>query len=584
MRVHATLDPAADLRRPPGAGRALRRSAAAAVAGLAAALSGGCGAILQGSDIGPDGRSRTDARLRQMVAAGHADSALAWLNAEPDRLPGDDVLDHLYFGALAHQAGLYEESSLWLRSANELAEDRYSKSVFRSALSLVANDRVLPYEPGETERLLINYYNAKNHLALDDADGAAVEARRLSILLDRYDDESAPTPLRRAFRAFASAVFAAAGEWNDSDVAARKSSALGPLWRPEEPWVHPVDDAHGVVAVPLAEIVAGLPGAAERGTAETGRLLVVVEHGRVAQLVEETAFLTLDDRDRDHLSHGGRRRVYASMNLARRMAPDAADSDFLAALTEAEADAAREEAEAAREEAEAREKRDRDADSRADDAPAREAPAADGGPPPPPPVLEPAPDDSDEETGPSVVRSGATAGGHVERERSEEYHVNPYVMRIAWATYRRPPERRGTGRTSLLVGDETGAAARLSIDLSGGVMADHRRDQAWAIARAVARSGVKLAITRAIETEAGEKNEAVGRILGAVANAGAVLSERADVRTWALVPDWLELLRLDLPAGEHRIGLSLPTGERVDLGAVSVLPGRTQVRFVGRAD
>ena len=554
------------------------------VAGLAAALSGACGAILQGSDIGPDGRSRTDARLRQMVAAGHADSALAWLNAEPDRLPGDDVLDHLYFGALAHQAGLYEESSLWLRSANELAEDRYSKSVFRSALSLVANDRVLPYEPGETERLLIHYYNAKNHLALDDADGAAVEARRLSILLDRYDDESAPTPLRRAFRAFASAVFAAAGEWNDSDVAARKSSALGPLWRPEEPWVHPVDDAHGFVAVPLAEIVAGLPGAAEHGTPGTGRLLVVVEHGRVAQLVEETAFLTLDDRDRDHLSHGGRRRVYASMNLARQMAPDAADSAFLAALTEAGADAAREEAEAAREEAEAREKRDRDADSRADDAPAREAPAADGRPPPPAPVLEPAPDDPDEGTGPSVVPSGATAGGHVEGERSEEYHVNPYVMRIAWATYRRPPERRGTGRTSLLVGDELGAAARLSIDLSGAVMADHRRDQAWAIARAVARSGVKLAITRAIETEAGEKNETVGRILGAVANAGAVLSERADIRSWALVPDRLELLRLDLPAGEHRIVLSLPTGERVDLGAVSVVPGRTQVRFVGRAN
>ncbi len=108
---------------------------------------------------------------------------------------------------------------------------------------------------------------------------------------------------------------------------------------------------------------------------------------------------------------------------------------------------------------------------------------------------------------------------------------------------------------------------------------DHRRDVAWAIARAVARAGVKLALTRAIETEAGEKNETVGRILGAVANAGAALTERADLRSWALVPDRLELLRIDLPPGHHRIELVTPSGGRLDLGRVRVAAGRTRLLF-----
>ena len=586
--------------RAPGGGKSAHRTLRGALLGLVVALgAGGCGGVLRGPELDPEGRSITDLRLRRLVAAGHADSALAWLRAEPDRLSGDDVLDHLYFGALAHHAGLYQESSLWLRAAYELAEDRYSRSVSRSALSLVINDRVLPYEPGETERLLIHYYNAKNHLGMGDLDGAGVEARRLSLLLDRFDAGSEPTALRAGFRAFASAVFAAAGEPNDAEVAARKARAQGAsAWWDAAPSSHPVaDDARAGGA--------GVPAVADaRPAAGTGRVVVVVEHGRVAQLVEETAFLTLDEDDHDHLRHGSRRRAFASLNLARELAPEAADSTFLAALEDARADAEREAAEerAARE-AEAKEKdgaerktrpaegetppaegepkesgstegeQDRKAPAGGSEADRSGDPApADVGPPPVAPVLEPA----GERLGEGRVRV-AGEGPPRRRARDDDDRL-PYVMRLAWATFRPRPQRPRTS-TRVLVDGQPGDAARLPLELSAGVMADEAAGRPWAIARAVARAGAKLAITRAIEEEAGEENETVGRILGAVANVGAALLERADIRSWALVPDRVEILRVDLRPGEHALALRSASGEALDLGTVRVAERATTVVF-----
>lgn len=571
---------------------------------LALALgAGGCSGILRGPELDPQGRSITDLRLRRLVAAGQADSALAWLRAEPDRLSGDDVLDHLYFGALAHHAGLYQESSLWLRAAYELAEDRYSRSVSRSALSLVINDRVLPYEPGETERLLIHYYNAKNHLGMGDLDGAAVEARRISLLLDRFDAGSEPTPLRAGFRAFASAVFAAADEPNDAEVAARKARAQGAsAWWEAAPSWHPVaDDAHAGGA--------GGPAVADaRPAAGTGRVVVVVEHGRVAQLVEETAFLTLDEADHDHLRHGRRRRAFASLSLARELAPEAADSTFLAALEDARADAEKEAAEerAARE-AEAKEKdgaerktrpaegetppaegEPKESDSTEGEGRDRKGPAggseadrsgdpdrpADGGPPPAAPVLDPA---GERLGGGSVRVAGEDPPRRRVRDDDDDDRL-PYVMRLAWATFR-PLPQRPRASTRVLVDGHPGDAARLPLDLSAAVMADEAEGRPWAIARAVARAGAKLAITRAIEEEAGEENETVGRILGAVANVGAALLERADTRSWALVPDRVEILRVDLPPGEHALALRSGSGEDLDLGMVWVAERATTVVF-----
>ncbi|HSM35565.1 MAG TPA: hypothetical protein VK837_04135 [Longimicrobiales bacterium] len=552
-------------RRVPGFGARATRVGGGLAGAVACVAVTGCAGLLPGPTMDPQGRSLDDIRLRQMVSAGLADSALAWLRAEPNRLPGDDVLDRLYFGVLTHQAGLYAESSLWLQAAHELAEDRYTKSISRSALSLLVNDRVLPYEPGETERMLIHYYNAKNHMALGDLDGAAVEARRLSMLLDRYDEESEPTHLRAGFRAFASAVFAAAGDRNDADVAARKARAqgVGAWWEPA-PDAHPVADDVHFLGVPIDGDDA--PGAPARGT---GRVVVVVERGRIAQMVEESAFLTLDDDRRHHLRRGRHRRTWASLSLAGELAPettgDAAFQDALeAARAEAEREAEEEAEEEAKQAAAAGDGRDIGGDDRGNE----------GATAPRRPTLDPSP----ERIGSPEIRRAGRDRRRARDDGDDDYDENPYIMRIAWATYRRAPVRTQAA-PRLVVGEADAAAARLALDLSAGVIADDLAHRGWVIARAIARAGTKLAITRAIENEAGEKNEAVGRILGAVANAGAVLLERADTRSWALVPDRLEVLRIDLPAGDHPLAVRLGTGEVLDLGVVRVTDRATRILF-----
>ncbi len=55
-------------------------------------------------------------------------------------------------------------------------------------------------------------------------------------------------------------------------------------------------------------------------------------------------------------------------------------------------------------------------------------------------------------------------------------------------------------------------------------------------------------------------------------------TESADTRCWGLLPDRIQVLRLELPAGEHRIGLRPANGTEV-LGSeatktVTIVDGR----------
>lgn len=207
-----------------GAGRRLFLLAA-----LAAFAGSGCAGVFSRYDIAPSGLRRSDDRLRQDLAFGRADSALARLAGAGEGAPEDDLLRALYTGILAHYAGAYDSSNAALQRAADLAEDRYTKRISRAALSLITSDNVLPYEPGWTERLLIHYYGALNYLKGGDRDGAAVEARRLALLLEREAErerDERTTPLLAALRYFTGVVFEAAGEWNDADVAYRNALRL----------------------------------------------------------------------------------------------------------------------------------------------------------------------------------------------------------------------------------------------------------------------------------------------------------------------------------------------------------------------
>jgi hypothetical protein len=68
-----------------------------------------------------------------------------------------------------------------------------------------------------------------------------------------------------------------------------------------------------------------------------------------------------------------------------------------------------------------------------------------------------------------------------------------------------------------------------------------------------------------------------GETAGKLANMGASLLERADVRSWHLLPQEVQLFRLALPAGRRSLRVELSSEGTVprvvELGEVTVRPG-----------
>jgi hypothetical protein len=97
----------------------------------------------------------------------------------------------------------------------------------------------------------------------------------------------------------------------------------------------------------------------------------------------------------------------------------------------------------------------------------------------------------------------------------------------------------------------------------------------------VARTALKYELARGIEKELDKKNELLGDIAFLTANAAAAMFERADTRSWHLLPDELSVVRLRLPPGNHPLTLEVETdggGTRlIDLGAVDVRDGGVHV-------
>ena len=103
--------------------------------------------------------------------------------------------------------------------------------------------------------------------------------------------------------------------------------------------------------------------------------------------------------------------------------------------------------------------------------------------------------------------------------------------------------------------------------------ADERRERGGIVARAAARAAAKYAVVKAVRDKKGE-------IAGTLANVGASLLERADVRSWHLLPSEITLLRLRLPAGPQRITLRIGSGAQtriVEVGTVLVHAGSVEL-------
>jgi uncharacterized protein len=91
-------------------------------------------------------------------------------------------------GVLLHLAGDYRESNTVLEEADRLAEELFTRSLSAETMSFISNDNVIPYAGEDYESVYINYYKARNYLALGDLQAARVESRKVDEKLNYFTD------------------------------------------------------------------------------------------------------------------------------------------------------------------------------------------------------------------------------------------------------------------------------------------------------------------------------------------------------------------------------------------------------------
>jgi tetratricopeptide (TPR) repeat protein len=509
----------------------LRAARGLAMAGLLAALAGCGGAARYPAMPSPQSLppqspllsrtlGQTDAWLRWYLMTGRADSA-AHLLAQRGVAPRDDLLRRLQLGVVLHEGGRWAESNEAFEWAEREADDRYARKLRQQVGSLLVNDGVVDFTPARPEMAMIPYYRMLNYLALGEKDEALVEARKAGAWIERVEDGGRPPCLGEGFVEYvAGLVYQAHGERNDALVAFRQAERSFDACQER--------DASGRPAQLGEDLVRAAQALGLREVADSARARYRVGalpaapgpgSGELVVLVEQ-----------GWVAHR-------------------AGQDIHVPIDQQEADSA----------------------------------GGRGGFSP----------------GFAEQLSGRLFSNLMERSvwgdalddrphrQIAEMAEGDYVMKMAWPVYRL--EACGTPRVRVVVTDtaldepivqEAGA----SEDLSSQVVRAFEATRPSLFARMVARGLAKYAISHDLERHARDKGgEFAGWLTGAVTNAAGNVLERADTRSWSLLPDRIGVARFSLPAGEHRVKVETlaPDGSvstSVDLGVVNVAAGSTVFR------
>ena len=155
---------------------------------------------------------------------GQSEDAYTYLQKHTPKKPDIPFLFEL--GLVAHYANKFQESSTAFAQAADIAEDRYTKSVSKEVSSLITSDKLRPYPGTRYERLLSHYYRAINYVYQGELDGALVECRRATGLINYFKDEKDYDFFGTGFLAYLSGVlFEATGEWNDAYISYKQAAA-----------------------------------------------------------------------------------------------------------------------------------------------------------------------------------------------------------------------------------------------------------------------------------------------------------------------------------------------------------------------
>ena len=158
------------------------------------------------------------------LKTGKPDAAYTYLQKHAPKKSDIPFLFEL--GVVAHYANEFTASNAAFNQAADIAEDRYTKSVSKEVGSLVTSDKLRPYAGTRYERLLSHYYRALNYIYQGQLDGALVECRRATNLINYFKGEDENYEFfGAAFLAHLSAMlFEATGELNDAFISYRQAA------------------------------------------------------------------------------------------------------------------------------------------------------------------------------------------------------------------------------------------------------------------------------------------------------------------------------------------------------------------------
>lgn len=502
-------------------------------------------ATIRSYDVAPNGLEKSDQALRDLLARANGDRST--LSAH-GKMPKDRLLKALYEGTIAYYGGDYNAAVKRFELAYQLTEDRYTKSLSRGVGSLLVNDKVMEYLPGENERLFIHYYAALAYLRKNEPGEAAVEARRLVYQLQRLDEKAGARDrqTRAMLRYFAGTVFEAAGETNDALVAYRNAAlALG-------------DTA----------------GARRETLTADGNVVVIVEQGFVAHRVNQSLWIGLGrneaqlfvTRDDDRYRRG-------AFGVATRVESSLAEREDAGLFVSEQPRAMQFDApmsldSVATEVADSLAAKDAGPDSVMREIPSRSVPTTVVSLPPvadATAVSRPQPARTNK--GPDGwIREHILKGNEASKVMSETSSVeindsrrkkghrlddDDRILRVSLPAFHR---LRSTSLPTVTVGDSVVVGARVSASLSEAVVADYARSRNAVLARAVARAATRFVVHEAVEKKATDKwGKTTGDIVGFFTQAAGAALERADTRSWHLLPERITIVRMPKAMAEVRV-------------------------------
>ncbi|MFA8449671.1 MAG: COG3014 family protein [Bacteroidales bacterium] len=168
-----------------------------------------------------------NAKFQSEIGKGQFEKAQVILNKNKKGPTGKNkVLYYMNDGWVKYMLRNYKGSIQSFETANNLIADQ-QKNYAMSALTLLTNPMILPYEASDVEDVMINYYKSLSFLFQNDRQGALIEARQITNKLYAINDKYKKYKNHYSDDAFAHVliglIYEASRNYNDAFIAYRNA-------------------------------------------------------------------------------------------------------------------------------------------------------------------------------------------------------------------------------------------------------------------------------------------------------------------------------------------------------------------------